>query len=73
MRERGHYEATGSAVVVPLMSREAWANAIGLPLAVVRAQCKRGHWPCVKVGKYSLVNVEAIRLRALERATEFVL
>ncbi|WP_230958973.1 MULTISPECIES: hypothetical protein [Burkholderia] len=57
----------------PLMTREAWSAAIGLPLEVVRFQCNKGYWPCIRVGKYSLINVEAIRAKALERANEFVL
>ncbi len=57
----------------PLMTREAWSAVIGLPLEVVIAQCDKGYWPCIKVGKYSLINVEAIRAKALERAQEFVL
>ncbi|TBW60236.1 hypothetical protein EZV77_19460 [Burkholderia thailandensis] len=57
----------------PLMTREAWSAAIGLPLEVVRFQCHKGYWPCIRVGKYSLINVEAIRAKALERADEFVL
>ncbi|AWY69548.1 hypothetical protein A8H36_25670 [Burkholderia thailandensis] len=55
------------------MTREAWSVAIGLPVDVVRCQCDRGYWPCIRVGKYSLINVEAIRVKALERANEFVL
>lgn len=57
----------------PVMTREAWAVAIGLPVNVVRGQCDKGYWPCVTVGKYSLVNVEVVRAQALERGQEFVL
>ncbi|MDW9237789.1 hypothetical protein C7S17_0796 [Burkholderia thailandensis] len=42
-------------------------------MEVVRFQCNKGYWPCIRVGKYSLINVEAIRAKALERANEFVL
>lgn len=59
--------------MAPLVTREVWASAVGLPLEVVIAQCDKGYWPCVKVGKYSLINVEAIRAKVLDRAREFVL
>lgn len=57
----------------PLMTREAFAVAVGLPVKVVVSQCDKGYWPCVRVGKYSLINVEGLRAKLLERAQEFVL
>lgn len=57
----------------PLCTREVWASAVGLTLDTVNSQCDRGYWPVVKIGRYSLVNVEAIRLKAAERAQEFAL
>lgn len=65
----------GAAVTqaVPLMTREAWANAIGLPVGVVVAQAERGYWPQITIGKRVFINVEAIRLKAAERAQEFAL
>lgn len=61
------------AFVVPVMTREAFALAIGLPLGVLVAQAERGYWPQVTVGKRVFINVEAVRLKAAERAQEFVL
>lgn len=58
-------------LAVPVMTREAFANAIGLPLSVLAAQCDRGYWPTLKVGKYSFINVELVRKSAL--AKEFAL
>lgn len=60
-------------VPVPLMTREAFANSIGLPLGVLIAQASRGYWPQITIGKRVFINVEAVRLKALERAQEFVL
>lgn len=60
-------------VVAPLMSREAFAAAIGLKPGVVIAQCDRGLWPTVKVGKRVLINVEAVRVKCAERAADFAL
>jgi hypothetical protein len=47
--------------------------ATGLPIGVVVAQCERGMWPQISVGKRVLVNVEAVRIKAAERAQEFTL
>lgn len=58
---------------VPLMTREAFAAAVGLPLGVLTAQAERGYWPQITVGKRVFINVEAVRLKALERAQEFSL
>ena len=55
---------------VPLMTREAFAMAIGLPLGVLVAQCDRGYWPQVTKGKRVFINVEAVRLEARRRALE---
>lgn len=57
----------------PLMTREAFAQAIGLPLGVLVSQCERGYWPQITVGKRVFVNVEAVRIKAAERAQEFSL
>ena len=58
---------------VPLMTREAYAIASGLPLGVVEGHIQRGLIPLVKVGKRSLVNVEALRIKAAELGETFVL
>lgn len=61
------------SVPVPLMTREAFAQAVGLPVGVVIAQSERGYWPMLTVGKRVFVNVEALRVLAARRAEEFVL
>lgn len=58
---------------VPLMTREAFATAIGVPVGVLVAQAERGYWPQITVGRRVFINVEAVRLKAAERAQEFVL
>ncbi|MBN3731861.1 hypothetical protein [Burkholderia sp. Tr-20390] len=63
-------EAT-SPISVPVMTREAFAAAIGLPVTVLVAQAERGYWPEIRVGKRVFINVELVRKRALEK--EFAL
>jgi len=46
---------------VPLMSRESFARAIGIPVGVLTGWCDRGYIPTISIGKYSLINVELIR------------
>jgi len=58
------------SIAVPLMTREAFATAIGLPVGVLVAQCDRGYWPQVTKGKRVFINVEAVRLEALRRALD---
>lgn len=60
-------------MAVPLMTREAFALAIGLPIGVLVAQAERGYWPQITIGKRVFINVEAVRLKAAERAEEFAL
>ena len=51
----------------PLISRERFAEALGLPVGVIVGWCNKGLVPCVSIGKYSLVNIELLRKRCLER------
>jgi hypothetical protein len=57
----------GAAVSLPLVSRERFAQAIGIPVGVVVGWCNKGLVPTLTVGKYSLINVELLRRRCLER------
>lgn len=57
----------------PLVTRERWAQMLGLPVGVVVAQADRGYWPQITVGKRVFINVEVVRLKAAARAEEFKL
>lgn len=52
---------------VPMMSREAFAAAIGLPVGVIVGFCNKGYLPTVSIGKYSLINVALLQKRCLEQ------
>jgi hypothetical protein len=58
---------------VPLMTRAAFAIALGLPLGVFTKQCERGYWPEITIGKRVFINVEAVRVLAAKKALEFTL
>ena len=61
------------AMAVPLMDRERFAELIGVAPGVVLGWINKGYLPTVSIGKYSLVNVEALRLKAAQKAQEFTL
>lgn len=60
-------------ILPPLVTRELYAKACGLESGVFFAQCERGYWPLVTIGKRVMVNVEAIRLLAAQKAEQFKL
>lgn len=65
--------ASKMALTMPLMTPVAFSRALGIEHSVFQAQCNRGYWPTIKVGKRVFINVEAIRIKAAERAAEFAL
>ncbi|WP_394461701.1 hypothetical protein [Roseateles sp. BYS180W] len=74
MNSLEHFGVSLPLLASPLVSRERWAEMLGLPPGVVIAQCERGMWGApIRVGKRVFVNVEAIRLQCAERAQEFAL
>jgi hypothetical protein len=60
-------------ILPPLVTRERYATACGLESGVFFAQCERGYWPLVSIGKRVFVNVEAIRIAAAKKAEQFTL
>lgn len=50
-----------------LMSREKFADMIGIPVGVVVGWCDRGYLPVVPIGKYSLINVALLHKQCLAR------
>ncbi|UZR30203.1 hypothetical protein [Methylococcus mesophilus] len=54
---------------VPYMTRELYAQYVGLPIGVVDAWVERGHVPSEKIGKYLLVNIAAQWRDAVQKDT----
>ncbi|MBK1889961.1 hypothetical protein Undi14_07915 [Undibacterium sp. 14-3-2] len=50
-----------------LMSREKFADMIGIPVGVVIAWADRGYLPLYRIGKYSLINVALLHKQCLAR------
>lgn len=51
----------------PLVSRERFAELVGLPVGVVTGFINKGYLPTVSIGKYSLVNLALLEKRCLDR------
>jgi hypothetical protein len=64
---------SASGLGFPVMTRAAFALAVGLPIGVLVAQCEKGYWPVLHVGKRVFVNVEAVRAAAAQKGKEFSL
>lgn len=52
---------------LPLMTREKFAQLLGVPSGVVIGWCDRGYLPMLKIGKYSLVNLALLQKQCLDR------
>ena len=58
-----------NAIVSPLVTRERFAELVGLPIGVITGFCNRGYLPCVSIGKYSLINLALLQSRCLDKGT----
>lgn len=56
--------------IVPVLTREKFAEATGLPLGVVSGMVNKGILPTVKLGKWAPINVELLRQRCLAKEFE---
>lgn len=69
-----HFSTISSGLAfgsTPVVSRERFADLLGLPPGVIVGWINKGMLPTVTIGKYSLVNVELLRKSCLDR--EFTL
>lgn len=62
-------ESDTSGLNVPVLSAERYAQSIGWSLAMVEEHMDRGELPCLIIGKHRLVNMEALRQRAILAST----
>lgn len=52
-------------VMTPVMTKERFAELVGVEVGVVRGMIDRNHLPTVKIGRHRLVNVAALQARCL--------
>jgi hypothetical protein len=61
-------EPSSSALAMPLISRERFAELSGIPDGVLKGWIGKGYIPVYHVGKYCLVNLALLNQMALNKA-----
>lgn len=56
----------GMLAVAPFVSRERFAQLVGLPVGVIVGMINKGYLPTVDVGRYSCVNVALLMRRCTD-------
>lgn len=51
---------------VPVMTKERFAELVGVEVGVIRGMIDRDYLPTVKIGRHRLINVAALQARCLE-------
>lgn len=59
--------ATYVPLSMPLLSRERFAEIVGLTAATVYSMCDRGYLPTVHFGRRVFINMEILRQQCQER------
>jgi hypothetical protein len=62
---------TPNLISVPLMTRQRYSEISGIPLGVLLAQCERGMWPQVTIGKRcskKSIGIHALTLLSHQKA-----
>lgn len=62
-----HMSSLAASVSPPVMSRERFADLVGLPVGVIVGWCNKGLIPTYDIGKYSLINVALLQKRSIDR------
>ena len=55
------------AITTPILSRVKFAEIIGVSEGTVVGWCNKGLLETYKIGKHSLINMEALRLQCREK------
>lgn len=66
--ERPGTPALARLLPIPIMTKEHFAELVGVEAGVIRGMLDRGHLPAIKFGRHRFVNVEALRVRRLAEA-----
>jgi hypothetical protein len=53
---------------VPVLTRESFAEQVGLTAPTVYSMCDRGYLPTVHFGRRVFINVEVLRRQCAEKA-----
>lgn len=55
------FPAVAQAITLPVLSRARFAELIGVDEGVVLGWVNKGYLSTIRLGKYSLINLEALR------------
>ena len=64
--ERPGLPALALLIAVPVMTKERFAELVGVEVGVVRGMLDRGYLPAIKLGRHRLVNVALLQKQCLE-------
>jgi hypothetical protein len=54
-------------VQMPLVSRQRFADLVGVTLDTVNKWCDRGYVPTIPMGRWSLINLALVNARCLDQ------
>jgi excisionase family DNA binding protein len=58
---------SATPVMTPVMTKERFAELVGVEVGVVRGMLDRGYLPTVKIGRHRLINLAALQAQCLAR------
>jgi predicted DNA-binding transcriptional regulator AlpA len=59
---------SNTAIQTPILSRESFAQQVGLTAPTVYSMCDRGYLPTVHFGRRVFINLEVLRRQCSEKA-----
>ena len=68
--ERSGTPSLALLLAVPVMTKERFAELVGVEVGVIRGMLDRGHLPAMKIGRHRFVNVTALQARCLAEDAE---
>lgn len=60
-----------NTIFTPIISKQKFSDLIGLPLTVLNYQIQKGYYPTIKIGKYVLINMQALSDHASKHGENF--
>jgi hypothetical protein len=62
-----NFENLQPGLSIPILSREAFAQQVGLTAPTVYSMCDRGYLPTVHFGRRVFINVEVLRRQCADK------
>jgi len=68
--ERSGTPSLALLIAVPVMTKERFAELVGVEVGVVRGMLDRSYLPSIKIGRHRFINVAALQARCLAENSE---